>query len=117
MIAHTLNFDYEVRSATQAFDEIADIEIKGEMLDLAKHIITTKVGTFDPATFEDRYEAAVADLVKAKLEGRTITAPKAQKASNVVDLMEALRASAGMAKPKVEKPDRRKKVEPSRKAG
>lgn len=116
LIAHTLNFDYEVRSVTKAFDELADVEIKGEMLDLAKHIISTKAGAFDPASFVDRYETAVADLVKAKMEGRTITAPKAQKTAKVVDLMEALRASAGMAKPKIERPDRVRKAEPSRKA-
>ena len=52
--------------------------IKGEMLDLAKHIITTKRGDFDPAAFQDRYEAALAELVSAKLEGSAIEAPKAE---------------------------------------
>jgi DNA end-binding protein Ku len=116
LIAQTLNFDYEVRSVQKAFEELADYDIKGEMLDLAKHIIKTKIGTFDPASFEDRYEAAISELVKAKMEGRTITAPKAAKVSNVVNLMEALRASAGKDKPKSEKPDRRRRAEPSRKA-
>jgi DNA end-binding protein Ku len=115
LIAQTLKFDYEVRSAQKAFDELADYDIKGEMLDLAKHIIKTKIGTFDPASFVDRYEAAITDLVKAKMEGRTITAPKAAKVSNVVNLMEALRASAGKAKPTSEKLGR-KRAEPSRKA-
>ena len=41
------------------------IKIQGEMLDLAKHIIGTKKGEFNPATFDDRYELAVAELVKA----------------------------------------------------
>lgn len=117
LIAHTLNFDYEVRSVAKAFEELPDIQIKGEMLDLAKHIINTKAGTFDPASFKDRYEEALADLVRAKMEGRTIVAPTAQKPSNVVDLMEALRASAGVAKPKPEKADRRRKTETTRKAG
>src|SRR5699024_8069580 len=38
-VAHTLNFDYEVRSAAEAFDDLPDMRIEGEMLDLAKHII------------------------------------------------------------------------------
>ncbi len=45
------------------------MKIEGEMLDLAKHIISTKVGSFDPKSFDDRYEAALAELVKAKMEG------------------------------------------------
>lgn len=115
MIAHTMNFDYEVRSVSAAFEEIDDVEIKGEMLDLAKHIIGGKMGTFDPATFADRYEAAVAELVKARIQGRQIEVPKPRAATNVVDLMEALRASAGVGK-KQERAPRPRKADHSRKA-
>ena len=97
MIATTLNFDYEVRSPRDAFADIPDRKIKGEMLDLAQHIIETKRGKFDPSTFEDRYEEALAELVRAKLEGKPIEARKPEPASNVVDLMEALRRSAAGA--------------------
>lgn len=97
LIATTLNFDYEVRSAADAFSEIGDLKIKGEMLDLAKHIIQTKKGRFDPASFDDRYEEALAELVKAKVEGRPIVKPKEPKQGKVVDLMAALRESAGVA--------------------
>jgi DNA end-binding protein Ku len=97
LVATTLNFDYEVRSAKDAFSEIPAMKIEGEMLDLAQHIIKTKKGSFDAATFDDRYEAALADLVKAKLEGKKITAPKQPKRGDVIDLMAALRESAGVA--------------------
>ncbi|ATU90467.1 Ku protein [Phyllobacterium zundukense] len=98
LIATTLNFDYGVRSAKDAFSDIPEMKIKGEMLDLAKHIIETKYGTFDPSKYDDRYEEALAELVKAKLEGKAIPARKQQKTDKVVDLMQALRASAGMGK-------------------
>ena len=97
LIANTLNYDYEVRSAKDAFTEVPSLEIKGEMLDLARHIIDTKSGTFDPNDFHDRYEAALADLVKAKLEGRSVPKRKAPVASKPSDLLEALRMSAGGA--------------------
>lgn len=97
LIATTLNFDYEVRSAKGAFADIADKKIKGEMLDLAKHIIKTKRGKFDPSKFDDRYESALADLVKAKLAGEKIEIRKEPKRDNVIDLMAALRESAGAA--------------------
>jgi DNA end-binding protein Ku len=99
LTATTLHFDYEVRSAKQAFDDIPDIKIKGEMIVLAKHIIESKRGTFDPHAFADRYDAAVAELVRAKLEGEPIKPRKRQAQANVVDLMEALRQSAGVAAP------------------
>lgn len=100
LIANTLNFDYEVRPAERAFDDVAAIRIEGEMLALAQHIIKTKKGRFDPSGFEDRYETALADLVKAKLDGRKIEARKPPKQEKVVDLMAALRESAGLAAPK-----------------
>lgn len=100
LIATTLNFDYEVRSAKDAFDSVPDIKIKGEMLDLAEHIIKTKSGKFNPRDFEDRYEAALAEVVRAKSEGRKIEIRKEPRDEKVVDLMAALRESAGTAKKK-----------------
>ncbi|KQY63209.1 Ku protein [Ensifer sp. Root142] len=97
LIASTLNFDYEVRSADKAFEDLPDLKIEGEMLDLAEHIIETKMGSFDASSFDDRYEAAVAELVKAKIEGRSLPKRKAPAASKPGDLLLALRESAGMA--------------------
>ena len=118
LAASTLNFDYEVRAAKDAFADVPTIKIKREMLDLAEHIIKTKEGVFDPASVTDRYEAALAELVKAKLEGRPIAAPKPQKRPAVSDLMTALRESAkASAKPKATSKAEAAKPGPRRKAG
>jgi DNA end-binding protein Ku len=116
LVATTLNFDYEVRSADKAFDDVPDLKIKGEMLELAEHIINTKKGKFDPTKFDDRYETALAELVKAKLEGKKIAVPKQPKREKVVDLMDALRQSAGVGgtKPSTRKPPAKSK--PARRA-
>ncbi|MBY5779345.1 Ku protein [Rhizobium leguminosarum] len=106
LIASTLNYDYEVRSSEKAFEEMPKLKIQGEMLDLAKHIISTKKGEFDPATFDDRYEAALADLVKAKLEGKSLPKPKKVQVSKPNDLLAALRESAGLMKAAADKPKR-----------
>ncbi len=106
LIATTLNYDYEVRSSKKAFEEMPKIKIEGEMLDLAKHIISTKKGDFDPASFDDRYEAALEELVKAKIEGKSIPKRKKVEVSKPNDLLAALRESAGMMKATDEKPKR-----------
>lgn len=133
IIATTLHYDYEVRSAKEAFEDIAEIKMEPEMLDLARHIIDTKSGRFQPETFDDRYDDALAELVKAKMEGRTIAPPK-KPAAKVVSLLDALRESAGLsgdkapgrksrggkqaAKPAGKKPAARKTTRaPTRKAG
>jgi len=106
LIATTLNYDYEVRSSKKAFEEMPKIKIEGEMLDLAKHIIGTKKGEFDPASFDDRYEAALEELVKAKIEGKSVPKRKKVEVSKPNDLLAALRESAGMMKEKYGKPKR-----------
>jgi DNA end-binding protein Ku len=63
------------------------------MLDLAKHIVETKAGHFEPAKFEDHYEAALQELLEKKQKGQPITAAKKAPSSNVYNLMDALRAS------------------------
>jgi DNA end-binding protein Ku len=123
LIASTLDFDYEVRSAKEAFRDAPAKTVKGEMLELAEHIIKTKRGKFDISKFADRYETALADLVKAKIEGKRIEAPKRPKDEKVIDLMAALRKSAGAAAGKSRKapaPARArgaKAATPRRKAG
>jgi len=106
LIATTLNFDYEVRSAREAFEDMPEMEIKGEMLELAQHIIGTKKGTFHVSEADDRYEDALAELVKAKMEGRTLPKPKAVKVSQPSDLLQALRESAGAMAAADKKPKR-----------
>lgn len=114
LVATTLNYDYEVRSADKAFADIPAIKLKGEMLELAEHIIGTKSGSFDPKAFDDRYDAALAEVVKVKIEGRKIKPVRPKAEGKVVDLMEALRQSAGKdAKPK--KSASAKKAAPARK--
>ncbi|TWF43357.1 Ku protein [Neorhizobium alkalisoli] len=106
LIATTLQYDYEVRSSKKAFERVPKVKIEGEMLDLAKHIISTKIGEFDPASFDDRYEEALAELVKAKVEGKSIPKRKKVEVSQPNDLLAALRESAGIARKSDDKPNR-----------
>lgn len=103
LIASTLNFDYEVRSPEEAFEDLPDVKIEGEMLELAEHIIGTKTGSFDASKFDDRYEEALGELVKAKIEGRALPKRKAPAASKPADLLKALRDSANMGASKTKR--------------
>ncbi len=104
LICTTLNFDYEVRSADEAFSDMPDVRIDKEMLDLAGHIIGTKKGSYDASKFDDRYEEALAELVKAKVEGKSFRKAKPVQASKPSDLLQALRDSAGSSKKPAPKP-------------
>src|ERR1700712_1387180 len=88
-----LRYPYEVRKSVDYFDDIQDVKITKDMLDLAKHIVEQKSGHFDPSKFEDHYEAALQDLLNKKQEGQPIARVETRSTGNVVNLMDALRAS------------------------
>src|SRR5580700_10819463 len=90
-----LRYPYEVQSEEEYFDEIQDVKVTKDMLDLAKHIVEQKSGSFEPEKFDDRYESALVDLINHKRAGKPITPKDRPAAGNVVDLMEALRRSVG----------------------
>jgi DNA end-binding protein Ku len=95
LLGITLRYPYEVRKEKAYFDEIADEKVPKEMLDLATHIVDTKRGKFEPRKFEDHYEDALKELLKKKQRGEKIETPRPARPSNVVNLMDALRASVG----------------------
>jgi DNA end-binding protein Ku len=88
-----LRYPYEVRNSAEYFDDIQDVKITKDMLDLAKHIVEQKSGHFDPSKFEDHYEAALQELLNKKQNGQPIARVETPSKGNVVNLMDALRAS------------------------
>jgi DNA end-binding protein Ku len=109
MMGITIRYPYEVRDEKDYFEDIPNEKVTSEMLDLAAHIVKTKQGHFQPEKFEDRYEEALKDLIKRKSHGEKIERPEKAEPSNVVNLMEALRASVEGRKPATE---RRKSARP-----
>jgi DNA end-binding protein Ku len=88
-----LRYPYEVRDPAEYFDDIQDVKVTKDMLDLARHIVEQKAGSFEPDKFEDQYETALVDLINQKRAGKPITGKARPSGENVVDLMEALRRS------------------------
>jgi DNA end-binding protein Ku len=96
LLGSTVRYAYEVRDQAGYFEDIPDLKLPGEMKELAIHIVNSKSGHFDPKTFEDHYENALVELLRAKQAGRVTEAPKEEPTpQRVINLMDALRASIG----------------------
>ena len=94
LMLHTMYYADEVRD----FDDIdrgQTVKLKDGELDLAIRLIDELVSKeFHPENYHDEYRDRVLRLVEQKVEGKEVTALEPQvRQSQVVDLMEALKAS------------------------
>ncbi len=113
IVLHTLHDTREITAPTKLFEDIPDTAPDKEMVALAVQLIDRQTATFKPGDMEDRYEARLREVIKAKLDGAEVSVPEEEEdRDNVVDLMSALRRSLG--EPKAE-PPARKAAAPKRK--
>ena len=113
LMGYALRYAEELRSPAEFFGEIKTRSINQESLALAKELIKRKTAKFDPSKFSDQYEAALREMIDAKMKHLPI--PKEQKPAprgKVIDLMDALRRSVGSdeKKPPARATDSRKSV-------
>jgi DNA end-binding protein Ku len=99
MFITTLRNPNEVRGTAEYFGNIPVGKPDQEMLDLAQKLIDQKVTSFDPKAYEDRYETALMAMIREKLQGHKPIIAAAPERGNVINLMDALKASLGEAKP------------------
>jgi DNA end-binding protein Ku len=68
-------------------------ELDAEAVAIAAVIIKRKTGAFDPATFRDRYQEALRELIEAKMKGLPVKAGPVIQPRPMLDLMAALKNS------------------------
>ena len=93
ILAYTIRSDAEVRKPDEIFEGISDKAADPAMIAIAEKIIEQQEGPFDPSQFVDRYEEALKALIEDKKKGHKPAKVAEPEDTNVVDLMEALRAS------------------------
>ena len=104
LMLHTMYYVDEVRDFSE-IEKGQEAKIKEGELELGIRLIDELSNEeFKPENYKDEYRLQVLDLVDKKVEGKEITAaaPQAQRAQ-VIDLMEALKASLAKKAPKEKK--------------
>ena len=109
LVMQQLLYADEIRSIKEI--EIPKTEVKDAELKLAQQLIEQQASDqFDPTTYTDDVRARIEAAVQKKVEGQEITMAEAPAGgAQVIDLMEALRASLGKKAPK---PVKAKEAEP-----
>jgi len=93
LVMQQLLYAAEVRSITEI--DIPKTEVKDAELKLAQQLIEQQASeSFDPAAYKDDVRGRIEAAIQKKVEGQEITMAEAPEAgAQVIDLMEALRAS------------------------
>ena len=96
LMLHTMYFADEVRDFGE-IDKGKSAKVRENEMELALRLVgDLSHDEFHPEQYADEYRQRVLDLVNSKVEGKEITAagPEVQRAQ-VIDLMDALKASLG----------------------
>jgi len=95
LLLQQLKYHDEIRSFSEV--PLGETQIKAPELDLALQIVDQAVSdTFRPQEYNDEVRKSIEEAIQKKVEGQEITAePAAEPKAQVIDLMEALKASLG----------------------
>jgi len=98
IVMQTMLWPDEVRQPDFSSTDVEDV--KPQEMKMARLLVETLAGDYDPDEFEDDYQTAVEALVQAKLDGGEVTTVADEKPSGgeVVDLLAALQRSVDAAK-------------------
>jgi DNA end-binding protein Ku len=89
LVLETMYYDDEVRKP----DAPKLPQVRKAEVDMAKTLVENLSTSFEPDRYHDRYRQELLDLIKAKDKGKELPEPAQAEDGEVVDLMEALRAS------------------------
>ena len=98
LVLETLFLAEDVRSQAEIDEAVEGIEVSEPELDLARQLIDSLVGEWEPADLQSEYRQNLREMLEAKLAGEEITAPEPVAEAPVVDLMEALKKSVAASK-------------------
>jgi len=111
----TLFLAEDVYSQAEISEAVEGTAVKKSELDLARQVIESLAGEFEPSALVSEYRRDLKALLEAKMRGEEIVAPEPVEVAPVIDLMEALKASVAAAKKQgdaapAEKPARARKT-------
>ena len=100
LLLNVIRYDDEIRKADKYFADLDGVKFDPELVSLASELISRNTAPFNPKRFKDTYAVELRELVEKKAKGRKVEIPKLEPApaSNVVNLMDALKKSLSKEK-------------------
>jgi DNA end-binding protein Ku len=104
VLIETMFYQDEIRELSKVPSKPAVTEAE---LNMAKMLINSMDKPFEPELYHDEYQVRLRDVIERKIAGKEIVAAAPEEKTNVIDLMEALKASLEQQKTKP-KPKRKR---------
>jgi DNA end-binding protein Ku len=98
LVMETVFYPDEIRDTGELPGLEREIKLHDNELKMARELIVNLATSFDPDKYDDEYRKKLIEYIHAKIEGQEVAVPPAESRGNVVDLMEALKASVEMVK-------------------
>jgi DNA end-binding protein Ku len=98
LVLETLFLAEDVRSQAEIDEAVEAVDVKEPELELARQLIDSLVGDWEPEALQSEYRQNLRKLLEAKLAGEEIAMPEPVADAPVVDLMEALKKSVAASK-------------------
>lgn len=105
ILLQTLYFHDEIR---EILKERAHPPVNKQELEMATRLIGSMENPFEPENYHDEYQMQLKAMIEDKIEGKEVVAAKPVKSGNVIDLMDALKASLEQNRPKKSRSTQRK---------
>ncbi len=115
LVLETLFLAEDVRSQAEIDEAVEAVDVKEPELELARQLIDSLVGDWEPESLHSEYRQDLRKLLEAKLAGEEIATPEPVADAPVIDLMEALKKSVAASKGDGDKPATAPKKTSSRK--
>jgi DNA end-binding protein Ku len=90
LLISTMFFQDEVKELPKTYNKP---ESQKAELDMARTLINAMDTPFNPEEYHDEYQTKLRDLIETKITGQEVTAPRPEGVGNVINLMDALKAS------------------------
>lgn len=100
MLVSTMFYQDDIKELQKNY---AKPEVAEQELNMAKMLINSMATPFDPSAYSDEYQAKLRQLIESKISGREMIASKSEPKTNIVNLMDALKASIEQAKNQTER--------------
>ena len=98
LVLETLFLSADVYSQAEIGEVVDEVNVKDTELALARQVIASLAGEFDPTDLHSEYRGNLQAMLEAKAAGEEIATPEPVSETPVIDLMEALRRSVEEAK-------------------